>query len=48
MSEKTRSLVACILVVVSALFTVVGIWRRENKTVENKAVNICMECIGIG
>lgn len=25
-----------------------GIWRGEMKVVLEKAINICMECIGIG
>ena len=31
-----------------AVLTVLGIWRGEATTVLQKAVYICLECIGIG
>ncbi len=48
MKEKTKSLIACALLFVGLVSMAVGIYRGENMTVENKAINICMECIGIG
>ncbi len=39
---------AIALILVSAVFICVGIWRGEVETVFRKAVNICMECIGLG
>ena len=29
-------------------FIVFGVVRKEHKDVERKAVNVCLECIGIG
>lgn len=39
---------ALTLLVIAALFLVVGVWRAETEQVFRKAVNICMECIGLG
>lgn len=33
---------------IGILFIVIGVRREEVLTVFNKAVKICMECIGIG
>ncbi|MDO4344181.1 MAG: CD1871A family CXXC motif-containing protein [Eubacteriales bacterium] len=51
-SEKKRiagrwaARIAAALAVV--LFLGLGIWRGEPAIVLNKAINICMECIGLG
>ena len=38
-----------VAVILAALGAVVfGLWRGENETVFLRAVNICLECIGIG
>lgn len=34
--------------VLSSIFIIIGIYTGEISTVINKAINICMECIGIG
>jgi hypothetical protein len=43
-----RNRTACILVLVAVLFLALGVWRGETEVVFRKAVNICMECIGLG
>jgi hypothetical protein len=39
---------AVILVMLGVAFLAIGVWRGEAETVLRKAVNICMECIGLG
>ena len=34
--------------VLGGIFLVIGVMRGENTVVWRKAVNICMECIGLG
>ena len=36
------------LMAVGLLLIAMGVWREETELVYRKAVNICMECIGIG
>ncbi|MCY6483070.1 CD1871A family CXXC motif-containing protein [Clostridium aestuarii] len=36
------------LLLISSSFIVAGLYRNEVKTVFKKAINICLECIGIG
>ncbi|MBQ3551788.1 MAG: hypothetical protein IJA35_01330 [Clostridia bacterium] len=43
-----RYLVPSLLIAVAAVFIYVGIARGEHDQVLNKAIAICMECIGIG
>lgn len=40
--------IALALVLTGAAFIAIGVWRGEAETVLRKAVNICMECIGLG
>lgn len=44
---KKRLLQIGLLVLAIALLGV-GIWRGEVTLVLNKAINICLECIGLG
>lgn len=47
MSKKTWITTAC-LIAVAVVFIIIGIVREEHLDVLRKAVNICLECIGIG
>ncbi len=48
MKEKTRNIIALAIIAAGILFVAVGIHRDEVEVVLRKAVNICLECIGIG
>lgn len=48
MSAKKRNLAAGAVLLLGAVFVVLGVLRGENQTVLTKAINICLECIGIG
>ena len=43
-----RNGIAIAVLLLGAAFVALGIWRAEVETVFRKAVNICMECIGLG
>lgn len=47
-SERTAFFLGVGSLVLGATFMIFGIWRGEMAVVFEKAVNICMECIGIG
>ena len=42
------ALCALVLLAAAVLCLALGVWRGETETVFRKAVNICMECIGLG
>lgn len=48
MKRKSSRLVPCFMLCVGILLTAFGIWRGEAETVFEKAVRICLECVGIG
>ncbi|MBR1830782.1 MAG: thioredoxin [Atopobiaceae bacterium] len=48
MMSKGRNFITVALLVVSLVLTVLGVAAGEPDTVLGKAVNVCMECIGIG
>ena len=48
MSQNKRWKLQMILVVIAIGIMVYGICRGEVYVVWNKAVNICLECIGLG
>lgn len=47
-SKRGNSRIGIGLAVFGALFMAFGIYRGELPIVLQKAINICMECIGIG
>ena len=44
----TRRLIAEAILVVAVVMILYGIYRGEISIVLNKAVNVCLECIGLG
>ena len=48
MSRKKRTVIRSVLLLAALGFIFYGIGRGEVETVFIKAVNICLECIGIG
>ena len=48
MSEKRQRLAALALVLAGAAMIAIGGGRGEVNTGFRKAINICLECIGIG
>ena len=45
---KLNSYMKYLLFVVSIIFIFVGTLRKEHLVVLEKAINICLECIGLG
>lgn len=48
MKKKSVPVVRCGVLVLSAALITVGLLRQEHVEVMEKAVRICLECIGIG
>ncbi len=48
MSFLRKNKAALLLLLVGVIFLAIGVWRGEVETIFRKAVNICMECIGLG
>ena len=48
MTLLKRNRVAAALLLLAAVCLALGVWRGETEIVFRKAVNICMECIGLG
>ena len=46
--EKKIILINRILIFASILLIIIGVWRGEVGVVLNKAVMVCMQCMGIG
>lgn len=40
--------ITILLLTLGVAFLALGIWREEYAAVMGKAINICLECIGIG
>lgn len=45
---KSEKEIQIFLLAVGLVFFLVGIFRGEAATVLNKAIKLCMECVGIG
>lgn len=45
---KKRAIVRYSILSLSITFVFLGIIREEHETVIIKAINVCLECIGIG
>nr|WP_296143283.1 CD1871A family CXXC motif-containing protein [uncultured Anaerococcus sp.] len=48
MIEKDKKIISKLLLMVSISFVVYGAYRGEVNSVFTKAINLCLECIGIG
>lgn len=48
MTEKRAGFIRGVLISAAVVFIIIGAFRGEAQTVLTKAVNICLECIGIG
>ena len=48
MTEKQKNRVSTGIVLLSLVLLATGVLRGENTVVWRKAVNLCMECIGLG
>ncbi len=48
MSFLRRNAAALLLLLVAVSFLVIGVYREETELVFRKAIQICMECIGLG
>ncbi len=46
--ETKKRILRCVILVAGVFAIVIGIYEKETGTVLNKAINICLECIGIG
>ena len=48
MTQKSINALSALLFAMAVIFILVGLLRGEAGIVFTKAVNICLECIGIG
>ncbi len=48
MSAAKRNIASFAILFLGIVLVVTGIIRTEHETVLEKAINICLECIGIG
>lgn len=48
MSLWKSSRISLLLCLLGVCFLAIGVWQEETEQIYRKAVNICMECIGLG
>lgn len=48
MNKIKQNKKAILLLIVGLTLMVIGVIRQENDLILTKAINICLECIGIG
>ncbi|HBV83371.1 MAG: CD1871A family CXXC motif-containing protein [Lachnospiraceae bacterium] len=48
LSNQKRTILQFLFLLVSILMIAYGVGRGEMEIVWNKAINICLECIGLG
>lgn len=48
MKKITTRRISWVVLAIGICFIIYGAWRGEVDTVLNKAIRICLECIGIG
>lgn len=45
---KKNLIIKSSILVASIMFIFIGLFRKEQGTVIAKAINVCLECIGVG
>lgn len=48
MIAKNKCRIQIVTCILATVFLIYGLWRGEGPVVLNKAINICLECIGLG
>lgn len=48
MKDNKRAVISIVVMALGTVFIAVGAMRGETAEVLRKAINICLECIGIG